>query len=90
VTEGWTVDPWAGKVDDAFIYGHRRFQHEGWRCRLLLRGQEALIDAGVKLSGDVILTFVLASCKAASAPTRWSSKDFRRRPYFNNFRADRS
>ena len=21
VTEGWTVDPWGGKVDDKFIYG---------------------------------------------------------------------
>ena len=21
VSEGWTVDPWAGKIDDAFIYG---------------------------------------------------------------------
>ncbi|BAN97234.1 hypothetical protein E05_24680 [Plautia stali symbiont] len=21
VTEGWTVDPWAGKIDEQFIYG---------------------------------------------------------------------
>ncbi|WP_282347236.1 M20/M25/M40 family metallo-hydrolase [Pseudomonas sp. PS01301] len=58
VTEGWTVDPWAGKVDDEFIYGigvsNMKAGDAAYFCAL-----KTLIDAGVKLKGDVILTYVV-------------------------------
>src|SRR5882724_9181220 len=58
VTEGWTVDPWGGKVDDKFIYGigvsNMKAGDAAYFCAV-----KTLIDAGVKLKGDVILTFVV-------------------------------
>ncbi len=58
VTEGWTVDPWGGKVDDSFIYGigvsNMKAGDAAYFCAL-----KTLIDAGVKLKGDVILTYVV-------------------------------
>ena len=56
VTEGWTVDPWGGKVDDKFIYGigvsNMKSGDAAYFCAV-----KTLIDAGVKLKGDVILTY---------------------------------
>src|SRR6516165_10077504 len=58
VSEGWTVDPWGGKVDDKFIYGigvsNMKAGDAAYFCAL-----RTLIEAGVKLKGDVILTFVI-------------------------------
>jgi acetylornithine deacetylase len=58
VTEGWTVDPWGGKVDDRFIYGigvsNMKSGDAAYFCAL-----KTLIDAGVRLRGDVILTYVV-------------------------------
>ncbi len=57
-TEGWTVDPWGGKVDDKFIYGigvsNMKAGDAAYFCAV-----KTLIDAGVRLKGDVILTFVI-------------------------------
>ena len=58
VTEGWTVDPWAGKVDDDFIYGigvsNMKAGDAAYFCAV-----RTLVEAGVRLRGDVILTFVV-------------------------------
>jgi acetylornithine deacetylase len=58
VSENWTVDPWGGKVDDKFIYGigvsNMKAGDAAYFCAL-----RTLIQAGVKLKGDVILTFVV-------------------------------
>ena len=58
VSEGWTVDPWAGKVDEAFIYGigvsNMKAGDAAYFCAL-----RTLIEAGIKLKGDVILTYVV-------------------------------
>ena len=58
VSEGWTVDPWAGKIDDAFIYGigvsNMKAGDAAYFCAL-----RTLIQAGVRLRGDVILTYVV-------------------------------
>jgi acetylornithine deacetylase len=58
VSEGWTVDPWEGKVDKDFIYGigvsNMKAGDAAYFCAL-----RTLIDAGVKLKGDVILTYVV-------------------------------
>ncbi len=57
-TEGWTVDPWGGKVDDKFIYGigvsNMKAGDAAYFCAV-----KTLVEAGVKLRGDVILTFVV-------------------------------
>ncbi|MEM7444713.1 MAG: M20/M25/M40 family metallo-hydrolase [Pseudomonadota bacterium] len=58
VTEGWTVDPWGGLVDDKFIYGigcsNMKAGDAAYFCAL-----KTLMDAGVRLKGDVILTYVV-------------------------------
>ncbi|MGH7101165.1 MAG: M20 family metallopeptidase [Acetobacteraceae bacterium] len=58
VSEGWTVDPWAGKADDKFIYGigvsNMKAGDAAYFCAV-----RTLIAAGVRLRGDVILTFVV-------------------------------
>jgi acetylornithine deacetylase len=57
-TEGWTVDPWGGKVDDKFIYGigvsNMKSGDAAYFC-----AARTLIEAGIKLKGDVILTYVV-------------------------------
>jgi acetylornithine deacetylase len=57
-TEGWTVDPWGGLVDDRFIYGigvsNMKAGDAAYYCAV-----RTLIDAGIKLKGDVVLTFVV-------------------------------
>src|SRR5438876_5380918 len=58
VSEGWTVDPWGGKVDDKFIYGigvsNMKAGDAAYFCAL-----RTLVDAGVRVKGDVILTYVV-------------------------------
>ena len=58
VTEGWTVDPWGGVVDEDFIYGigvsNMKAGDAASFCAL-----RTLVDAGVKLKGDVVLTYVV-------------------------------
>jgi acetylornithine deacetylase len=58
VTAGWTVDPWGGKYDDKFIYGigvsNMKSGDAGYFCAV-----RTLIENGVRLKGDVVLTFVV-------------------------------
>jgi acetylornithine deacetylase len=58
VTEGWTVDPWGGIVDERFIYGigvsNMKAGDAAYFC-----AAKTLLDAGVRLNGDVILTYVV-------------------------------
>jgi acetylornithine deacetylase len=58
VTEGWTVDPYGGLVDEKFIYGigvsNMKAGDAAYFCAV-----RTLMDAGVRLKGDVILTFVV-------------------------------
>ncbi|AOB31403.1 acetylornithine deacetylase [Bordetella sp. H567] len=57
-TEGWTVDPWGGLYDDAFIYGigvsNMKAGDAAYYCAV-----KTLLDQGVRLSGDVVLTYVV-------------------------------
>lgn len=57
-TEGWTVDPWGGLVDEDFIYGigvsNMKAGDAAYLCAV-----RTLIENGVRLKGDVILTFVI-------------------------------
>ncbi|HZS84949.1 MAG TPA: M20/M25/M40 family metallo-hydrolase [Stellaceae bacterium] len=58
VTAGWTVDPWGGIYDKDFIYGigvsNMKAGDAAYYCAL-----RTLIENGVRLKGDVILTFVV-------------------------------
>jgi acetylornithine deacetylase len=58
VTEGWTVDPWGGVYDDEFIYGigcsNMKAGDAAYYCAV-----RTLVEAGVKLKGDVVLTYVV-------------------------------
>jgi acetylornithine deacetylase len=58
VTGGWTVDPWAGLVDERFIYGigvsNMKAGDAAYFCAL-----RTLVENGVRLKGDVILTYVV-------------------------------
>ena len=58
VSEGWTVDPYEGLVDDNFIYGigvsNMKSGDAAYFCAV-----KTLMDAGVRLKGDVILTYVV-------------------------------
>jgi acetylornithine deacetylase len=57
-TEGWTVDPWGGLVDDEFIYGigvsNMKAGDAASYCAV-----KTLMDAGIRLKGDVVLTYVI-------------------------------
>lgn len=59
VTEGWTVDPFAGKVDKDFIYGIGVSNMKAG-CAAYYWALKELVRQGVKLKGDVTLTFVSA------------------------------
>ncbi|HET8727982.1 MAG TPA: M20/M25/M40 family metallo-hydrolase [Alphaproteobacteria bacterium] len=58
VTEGWTVDPWGGIYDDDFIYGigvsNMKAGDAAYFCAL-----KTLHEAGIRLKGDVVLTYVV-------------------------------
>ncbi len=58
VTEGWTVDPWGGLYDKDFIYGigvsNMKAGDAAYFCAL-----RTLVENGIRLGGDVILTYVV-------------------------------
>lgn len=75
-TEGWTVDPWGGVVDDEFIYGIGVSNMKAGDASSLC-AVKTLIDNGIRLKGDVILTYVIGelqggigTLKAVQAGTR--------------------
>ncbi|MCQ4160066.1 M20 family metallopeptidase [Roseomonas sp. GC11] len=81
-TEGWTVDPWGGKVDDRFIYGigvsNMKAGDAAYLCAV-----KTLLRAGVKLKGDVILTFVVGELQGGIG-TRALMEQGLRADYFIN------
>ncbi|MDG2403431.1 MAG: M20/M25/M40 family metallo-hydrolase [Paracoccaceae bacterium] len=58
VSEGWTVDPWGGLVDDKFIYGIGVSNMKAGDAASL-SAVRTLIEQGRRLKGDVILTYVV-------------------------------
>lgn len=57
-TDDWTVDPWGGLVDDDFIYGIGVSNMKSGDAAAFM-ALKTLIDAGVKLKGDVVLEYVV-------------------------------
>jgi acetylornithine deacetylase len=82
VTEGWTVDPWAGKVDDKFIYGigvsNMKAGDAAYYCAV-----KTLRDCGVRLKGDVILSFVVGELQGGIGTVRMIDQGVRA-DYFVN------
>ena len=58
VTEGWTVDPWGGLIDENFIYGIGVSNMKAGDAASLC-AVRTLIEAGLRPRGDVILTYVV-------------------------------
>jgi acetylornithine deacetylase len=58
VAGGWTVDPWGGLYDDDFIYGIGFSNMKAGDAAAFI-AVKTLIDAGVRLKGDVILEYVV-------------------------------
>ncbi len=58
VSEGWTVDPWGGLVDDKFIYGIGVSNMKAGDAASLC-AVRTLIENGKRLKGDIILTYVV-------------------------------
>ncbi|HEV2550469.1 MAG TPA: M20/M25/M40 family metallo-hydrolase [Stellaceae bacterium] len=83
VTEGWTVDPWAGKVDDNFIYGigvsNMKAGDAAYYCAV-----KTLIDRGVRLRGDVILTYVVGELQGGIGTVRMIEQGTRADYFINS------
>ena len=66
---GWTVDPLGGVIDDNFVYGigvsNMKAGDAAYFCAL-----RTLIEAGVKLKGDVILTYVVGELQGGIGTVR--------------------
>ncbi|KAK7434565.1 hypothetical protein CaCOL14_011157 [Colletotrichum acutatum] len=58
VSEGWTIDPWEGKIDHEFIYGIGVSNMKSG-CAAYFCAVEALLKAGWRPRGDVVLTYVV-------------------------------
>ena len=58
VTEGWSVDPWGGLVDEDFIFGIGVSNMKAGDAASLC-AVRSLIERGVRPRGDVILTYVV-------------------------------
>jgi acetylornithine deacetylase len=83
VTEGWTVDPWAGTVDDNFIYGigvsNMKAGDAAYYCAV-----KTMIDRGVRLKGDVILTFVVGELQGGIGTVRMIERGVRADYFINS------
>jgi acetylornithine deacetylase len=58
VTEGWTVDPWGGMCDDRFVYGIGVSNMKAGVAASFCAVRR-LIERGIRLRGDVVLTYVV-------------------------------
>lgn len=89
VTEGWTVDPWGGKVDDKFIYGigvsNMKAGDAAYFCAV-----KTLIERGVRLKGDVILSFVVGELQGGIGTVRMIEQGVRADYFVNSEPTDLS
>jgi len=69
VTEGWTVDPLGGLYDDRFIYGigvsNMKSSDAASFCAV-----KTLIERGIRLRGDVVLTYVIGELQGGVGTVR--------------------
>lgn len=69
LSEGWTVDPWGGLVDDAFVYGLGVSNMKAG-CASYLEAVRTLAGAGLRPRGDVVLTFVVGELQGGVGTRR--------------------
>ncbi|HEY4857215.1 MAG TPA: M20/M25/M40 family metallo-hydrolase, partial [Xanthobacteraceae bacterium] len=65
---GWTVDPYAAKFEDGWIWGMGAHDDKGG-CVAAICALEAIVRSGIRLKGDVLMTPVVAH-KLGGAGTR--------------------
>lgn len=82
-TAGWTVDPWGGVIDDEFIYGigvsNMKAGDAAYLCAV-----ETLLKAGVRLRGDVILSFVVGELQGGIGTVRMLEQGVRADYFINS------
>src|SRR5262245_24135867 len=82
VTEGWTVDPLGGVYEDRFIYGigvsNMKASDAAAFCAV-----KTLIERGIRLRGDVLLTYVVGELQGGVGTAR-AIEDGIRADYFIN------
>lgn len=82
-TEGWTVDPWGGLIDDEFIYGigvsNMKAGDAAYFCAV-----ETIMKAGIKLKGDVILSFVVGELQGGIGTVRAIEQGLRADYFINS------
>jgi acetylornithine deacetylase len=81
-TEGWTVDPWGGKYDDKFIFGIGVSNMKAGDAAYFM-AVKTLIDAGVRLRGDVVLTFVVGELQGGVGTIKLIEKGVRADCFIN-------
>jgi acetylornithine deacetylase len=69
VTVGWTVDPWGGVCDEHFIYGIGVSNMKAGDAAAFM-ALKTLIDARVRLKGDVILEYVVGELQGGIGTVR--------------------
>ena len=69
VTGGWTVDPWGGVHDDRFIYGIGVSNMKAGDAAALM-ALKTILDAGLRLKGDVILEYVVGELQGGIGTVR--------------------
>src|SRR5262245_26251131 len=83
VTEGWTVDPWGGLYDKDFIYGigvsNMKAGDAAYFCAL-----RTLMENGVRLRGDVILTFVVGELQGGIGTVTMIDRGIRAHYFINS------
>jgi acetylornithine deacetylase len=82
-TEGWTVDPWGGLYDEKFIYGigvsNMKAGDAAYFCAL-----RTLMENGVRLGGDVILTFVVGELQGGIGTVKMIENGLRADYFINS------
>ncbi len=82
-TSGWTVDPWGGVIDNEFIYGigvsNMKAGDAAYLCAL-----ETIINAGVRLKGDVVLSFVVGELQGGIGTVRMIEQGVRADYFINS------
>ncbi|MFT7058592.1 MAG: acetylornithine deacetylase [Pseudorhodobacter sp.] len=82
-TSGWTVDPWGGVVDDEFIFGigvsNMKAGDAAYLCAV-----ETILKAGVRLKGDVILSFVVGELQGGIGTVRMIEQGVRADYFINS------
>lgn len=68
-SEGWTVDPWGGVIDDRFVYGIGVSNMKAGDAAYF-SAVKTLVDAGMRPPGDIVLTYVVGELQGGVGTVR--------------------